>query len=436
MLFHKNQILFVILLLFIFIISPIRCNINIFRKLNESNSTNENNINSDYKSDEFDEIDVFCNNYTDCFNCTRNPYCRWEMSNYSCIKFEPYNENYSIIALNETYEENSITLLNQHINFIRKVCFLPFIPYIENNNSNIYNNISAKYCGPHYILTPPEKYENEFQIELKKVSGVYGLPNILCEYIILSGPNGFDTNIEIDKNEAKNLYLLYSEDSQYFSAQINESKTFSLENTGRRANTFIFYGLKSFNTSPFKITFKKKISKKDSKTLGYVYNRIIIALFLLVVTSIIYIRLNSVLFKKKKKNINEEEENYKENNNSNQHFLEKKEQSELIENLENKDKSLNANDINKNNDLLMPNKSLINNQSILSSAIIKPNESNNINNANICCYDNQFISNINELYTARCGHFYHRQCFNQLVNIGKFQNAQIQCISCRNIIYP
>jgi hypothetical protein len=436
MLLHLNKILFVILHLFIFILSSIRCNIHIFRKLNESYSTTENNINSDYKSDEFDEIDVICYNYTDCFNCTINPYCRWIMSNYSCIKFEPYNENYSIITLNETYENNTkITLLNQHINFIRKVCFLPLIPYTENNNSNIYNNISAKYCGSHYITTPLEKFENEFKIELKNVRGVYGLPNILCEYIILSGPSGFDTNVEIDKNEAESFYLLYSEDSQYFSALINESKTINVGDTGRRANTFIFYGLKSFNTSPFKITFKKNISKKDSQTLGYIFIGIVIALFFIVVTSIIYIRLNSIIFKKKGKNINEEEEKFKESN-IKANFLENKEQSELMENLENKNKSLSTNDINKNSDLLGPNKILLNNQNYLSSNNIKTNESNNINNGYICSYDNQIINNINELFTARCGHFYHLQCFNQLVNIGKFQNAQIQCISCPNIIYP
>ena len=38
----------------------------------------------------------------------------------------------------------------------------------------------------------------------------------LCEYIFFSGPNSFKININIDQDESKNFYLLFSEDSIYF----------------------------------------------------------------------------------------------------------------------------------------------------------------------------------------------------------------------------
>ncbi len=443
MLLQKNQIIFIFLQLFIFIISSTRFNINLIRKLDESNSAEEANLNSSglygtNTTDEYDEIDVNCNNYTDCFNCTLNPFCRWRMSNYSCIKFHPYDENYSIVSLNESYHENDISILNKHIDFIRKVCFLPGIPYTENNISTFYNNISVKYCGPHYITTHLGNFENEFKIELKNVSGVYGLPNILCEYVILSGPYSFETDVEIDKNQTENLYLLYSEDSQYFSDHINETRTIAVGNTGRRANTFIFYGLKSFNTSPFKITFKKKISEKKSQTLGYILIGVVIGLLVIVVSSIIYIRLNSILFKKKKKikNIDNsaEEDRMKTNNDISANCFNKKEQMETTGITENK--FMCTDDINKNNDPLSPSNIPLNNNT--RHTIFDNSQINQLNNVNICCYDNQIIYYENELFRARCGHIYHSQCFNKLLenNIRLFNNTQLKCVYCQTIIYP
>ena len=376
-----------------------------------------------------------CLSLLDCFNCTLNKYCRWDWSNESCGLYEPYNENYTIPPLKELYIQNDIDVLNPHINFIRKVCFLPFIPYSENNNSLLYNNVSVKYCGPHYITTSPEKYSKDFIIELNNINGIYGLPNILCEYIILSGPNWFETNIEINENEKENFYLLYSENSQYFSEHINESSTFSISNTGRKANTFIYYGLKSFNSPPFKITFKVNLSKEDSQVTGYVFIGLIIAVFILVVTSIIYIRLNSKLFKKNKNKISEEGEKMKTKSDFSMDCIDKKDNLNVLENKHQSQKS----EIIDKSVVHTPDNSLSKiNKNNFSFDNVKINKLNDINELSICCLDNQLIYNQNEIYKARCGHIYHLQCFNLLLDNNYRYTGQLElrCISCSNIIYP
>ncbi len=426
MFFHFYQIILIFIQIYIFIIKFTSSNANIIRKLNETNSTEEIERN-------ITEMDCF--SLLDCFNCTLNQYCRWNWSNSSCDLYEPYNENFTIPSLKELYIQNDIELLNTHINFIRKVCFLPFIPYSENNNSLLYNNVSVKYCGPHYIKTSPEKYSKDFIIELNNINGIYGLPNILCEYIILSGPNWFETNIEINANETENFYLLYSEDSLNFSEHINESKTFTISNTGRKANTFIYYGLKSFNSPPFKITFKVNLFQKDSQTTGYVFIGLIIAIFILVVTSIIYIRLNSKLFKKHKSKISEEEEKIMAKSDFSIDCIDKKDNLNVSENKHQSQKS----EVIDKSDPLSPDNLLSKKNNIsFSFDNVKIKKLNEINELNICCFDKQLIYNQNEIYKAKCGHIYHLQCFNLLVvnNIRYAGQLELRCISCSNIIYP
>jgi len=455
MLLKNNQIILIFIDLFIFIITSTNSNENIFRKLNETNSTEEIDINSTDSIDinSTEEIDINltdlidinsteeiernitemdCLSLLDCFNCTINQYCRWNWSNDSCNLYEPYNENYTIPPLGELYIQNDIYILNEHINFIRKVCFLPFIPYSENNNSLLYNNISVKYCGPHYITTLPEKYSKEFIIALNNLNGIYGLPNILCEYIILSGPNWFETNIEINENETENFYLLYSENSLYFSEHINESKTFTISNTGRKANTFIYYGLKSFNSPPFKITFKVNISQKDSQKTGYVYIALIIAIFIFVVTSIIYIRLNSKLFKKNKTKISEEGEKMKTKSDFNEDCIDKKGNLNV---LENKDQSQKGEILDKTAQNTPDNSLSKTNNINFSFDNVKIKKLNDLNELNICCLDNQLIYDQNEIYRAKCGHIYHLKCFYSLLinNVGQLE---LRCVSCSKIIYP
>lgn len=403
MIFHNNKIVFIFIQIFIFIESSSSDIIYTFPHSEKKNYSNISILKKPYN------MTVKCNNLTDCFNCTVVPYCRWIWTNQTCIIFKPFKRNYSIPLLNKTYFNNNLTRLNRFINFMRKVCFLPYIPYKENNNSLIYNNISTKYCGPHHITTPLSNFRQNFKIELKNISGIYGLPNILCEYIILSGPGSFDANIEINEVEAQNFYLLYSEDSRYFSSHINESQSFHIGSTGRRANTFIYYGLKSLNSSPFNITFKENKVSKDSQTTGYIMIGLIVVVFILVVTSIIYIRNNSRLFKKEKE-ISEEEEKMKEKTD----FT-----------------SINKFEPTTPDDFM--SKQNQNKFTFENSSLQKVDKTQELY---ICCFDNQLINNKNEAYHPRCGHIYHINCYNKLLQNSIKVGKELKCILCQEVIYP
>ena len=100
--------------------------INTFRKLAESDP------NSNRSS---------CFSFSDCFNCTLNQNCRWYWTNESCVPFEHFDHNYSLPILSNS--ESNITIINDHINFIRKACFNPYIPYIESNKSICASHIKS-----------------------------------------------------------------------------------------------------------------------------------------------------------------------------------------------------------------------------------------------------------------------------------------------------
>ena len=446
MLFNYIYITFLFIQIYIFL-QLSQCNdINIIRLLNETNQneTNNTDISNETTFIEFyEETEKECSILLDCFNCTINPLCRWQRSNESCIPFYPFDGNYSIPELNESYSENDIIIINTFIKFIRKSCFLPYISYIENNNSDIYNKISVKYCGQHYITTKLDNYSREFLIKLNNISGMYGLPNILCEYVILSGPNRFDVNIKINESESTNFYLLYSENSFYFWDHINKSRAFSIFNTGRRANTFIYYGLKSFNSPPFQISFKvNKSDDSDSQTVGYILIALIILIFIVVVSSIIYIRYNSLLFNKSKnldkKYINEEEETIKSKSDFNTNIFQelKRENIDYINKKVRSEQVVNKNDLKDTEeykDNYIGNKIY----SYDETNFGKLESLNNINGNNICCFDNEIIKNKNEIYLAKCGHKYHFECFNKLAQEAMNVNGQkIKCVACKRIIPP
>lgn len=420
MLFQFIQI-FLINLQFFIIKSYIIKELNTFRYLNETNLT--------------EDIYLECPSFSDCFNCTKTPYCRWIWKNESCIPYNYYDdENSTIPLLNESYINNDIYKLNDFVNFIRKVCFLPYTSYLENNNSIIYNNISLKYCGQHHITTQLNNYNKEFFIQLKNVSGIYGVPNILCEFVILSGPNYFETNIDINGNETENFYLLYSEDSHNFYDHIKETRTFTISNTGRRANTFIYYGLKSLNSLPFKITFKETIHKtKTSDTTGYVLIALIALIFIILIIAIIYIRNNSILFKKNKNFFSEEEEKIKDKSDYSIKSLVKKEKN-----------SIETNNIQlmKNEESIIkkgpstPDTLLANNKAKhFSYENLKVRKLSEINEINICNLDNQLIVEKSEVYRAKCGHIYHNQCYELMVQ-NAMKSGDVKCVSCQQIIYP
>ena len=429
MILKKIQIIFIFILKYNFINSFPRKYKNLFRILNEANDPKISNAKSEADTSDIEEVIYYenCSEFNDCFNCTVIPTCRWIWSNQTCISYRPFVKNYSIPVLNDSYVDNNITILNSYVNFIRKVCFLPYIPFMENNNSLIYNNISMEYCGQHHITTPINEFSSKFRIELNNMTGIYGLPNLLCEYIILSGPGSFDANIEINEDHSQDFFLLYSEDSRYFSSHINESRSFGIYATGRKANTFVYYGLESFNSSPFTITFKQSKESKSSQRTGYIMIGIIIFAFIIVVSSIIYIRNNSILFNNKK-DISEEEEKFGEKSESSTNYNPGKSIDE------NSNQIINH-DIGNNTPDKLIAKEKGNQFNFDNANITKFNENEN---DNICCLDNKIINNKNEAYHAKCGHTYHIKCYNNLLNNIEIIDGkkELKCVNCQNIIYP
>jgi hypothetical protein len=285
----------------------------------------------------------------------------------------------------------------------------------------------VEYCGQHHITTPISEFSSKFRIELNNMTGMYGLPNLLCEYIILSGPSSFDANIEINAEHSQDFFLLYSEDSRYFSAHINESRSFGIYATGRKANTFVYYGLESFNSSPFTITFKQSKESKSSQRTGYIMIGIIIFAFIIVVSSIIYIRNNSILFNNKK-DISEEEEKFGEKSESSTNYNPGKSIDENSNQIINHDIGNNTPD-----KLIAKEKG---NQFNFDNANIT--KFNDNDNGDICCLDNKIIKTKNEAYHAKCGHTYHIKCYNNLLNNIEIIDGkkELKCVNCQNIIYP
>ena len=385
-----------ILLIEIYILIKVTSNkgINTFRKLPESDPNSNSNSSS-------------CFSFSDCFNCTLNQNCRWYWTNESCVPFEHFDRNYSLPILRNS--ESNLTIINDYINFMRKACFNPHIPYIESNKSIFYNNISVKYCGPHFIATTEDNIKSDLKIEMKNIKGIFGIPNILCEYIILSGPSSFDIRIQINKPEANNFYLLYSEDSINFTRHINDSTSLSLKMKINYVHTFVFYAKKSFYSPPFSISYIESIEKRKSQITGYIMLSLIIIIFIIIIFGIIYIRKRSKIFMSTKINASEEDEK----------INDKKDQIKIVEKISIGPVSPGI--IGRYNPQT-PDTFLVEKKFVFN---------------NICCVDKSIIVEENDIYTATCGHLYHVGCFNQLVeDLKKSKEKQeLKCVSCQEVIY-
>ena len=143
----------------------------IILKVSSQNTRNILRILTEITNNPNKTIAKYCSGFSDCFNCTVIPKCRWVWEKESCIPFEPFIEQYSIPLLNKNSENNDLSKLNEHINFIRQCCFNPLNPYIDNSNSYKYSNSVVKYCGPHYLIYNNENINN-FKIEIKKVNKI------------------------------------------------------------------------------------------------------------------------------------------------------------------------------------------------------------------------------------------------------------------------
>ena len=345
-----------------------------------------------------------CSSYTDCFNCTIISSCRWNSSKDECIPYDDSsNSGFSISQINHN-DDNDITFLNNYFNFIRKACFLKTSPMISNNQNKIYNSKNIEYCGEHYIIASEENLENDFKIELKNIKGYYGIPNLLCEYIFFSGMDNFIINIKINQNEAKNFYLLYSEDSINIIQNIKSSTTLDIEINPSKLNTLIFYSLKSFSSPPFTITYKSTFFHKAKQVLGYVVLTLIIVVIAIIIFAIIYIRKNSYLFKKKEKKIKKNIDKSKAEENS------------LIKKRSGK------------TDATGP--SLVRNLGPETPVAFLDKETFYYDK---CALDGEFLGNKDDYYEAKCGHLYHQKCYNKLIEESK-DKKEIKCVICNKII--
>ena len=357
----------------------------------------------------------YCSEFSDCFNCTIFPKCRWIWESRECVPFEPFIEKYSIPILNKNRENNNIVTINNHIDFIRKSCFMHLRPYMDNSNN--YYNFFIKYCGPHYIVNDEDNI-NQFRLEIQKINGVYGTPNLICEFIILSGPN-FYVNIEIDEKEKNNFYLLYSDDSLNFKSIIDSPTKIYLQTDNKYLNTFVFYGFKSFKKSPFVIEYKEDLMEKAKKALGYIMVALSCLMIIIIFTAIILIRKRAKFFRKNEKNFIDDE----------------------IEKLKKLHKKKNGQDI-LNEKLSSEETKLKEKKANGCGYDFSPKSSSRYNGQefsydNICCVDLKIIENKEEIKIANCGHYYHVFCFNRLIKEMKNSNKkEIKCISCKKIIYP
>lgn len=385
--------------LFLFIKITTKNHVNSTRFLSESNPLNKPKT---YKP---------CNLIKDCFNCTLNPSCRWFSENISCQTFKVSNSNHSLPILSHY---NNIVEINNHINFIRKSCFGPINPFIKNENYFNYDNSSLKYCGDHYIIGNEDYIKKKFKLEIKNINGIYGTPNLLCEFIFLSTP-GFHANIKINDEEINNFYLLYSEDSINFVKNINSSTTIDIDFIPNKLNTFIFYGLKSFENSPFTITYKEDFSEKAKKATGYIMIVLSAIMIIIIIIGIICIRKNSIVFKKKDNVIL-----YDEN-------------EQLKKKLYGKEKS---------EEIKLKEKIIIQNPKFIYNFTPPTNTPTHLLNGQAfiydkCCVDEKIIDNLDEIKMANCGHFYHISCFNKLIQeMNELNEKELKCISCKKVIYP
>ena len=351
-----------------------------------------------------------CSSFSDCFNCSITPTCRWNTSNDECIPYDGYSQCFSIPLIDHNIN-NNLTVLNNYFNFIRKVCFLKTTPMISNNSSKLYNNKSIDYCGDHYIMTSEEELKNNFKIEINNINGLYAIPNLLCEYIFFSGPDFFDIEININQENVDKFYLLYSEDSLNITQRINSSTSLSIEMNPNKINTLIFFSLQSFSSPPFTITYKSTFWGETVKATGYIMLALIIVIMAIIIYAIIYMRRNSSLFKK---------------------IIKKKEKK--IKNVSDKIKGEEISLMKKRSaETNITGPSLIKNFTPETPIGFLDRENFNYEK---CALDGLFFTNKEEIYEAKCGHFYHINCYNKLLEEMKQSKdiKELKCVICNKDI--
>ena len=134
----------------------------------------------------------------------------------------------------------------------------------------------------------------------------------------------------MNKSFENNFYLLFSEDSFNFTKIFNSSSSILINISGNKLNTFLFYGLKSFDSPPFIISFKENIFiQLTNKASAYALISINTTILIIIIFMIYFIRKKSKkIHKIGGKIITEEKEKLNKNNiNKNGEILPAEDQS-------------------------------------------------------------------------------------------------------------
>ena len=244
-------------------------------------------------------LDEECTDKYDCFNCTILLDCQW--INDKCINITINNTETKNITTNSTengtklFESNNENILFKHLKYLKNSCYNSNIPF-EIEENNLYDKIAEKYCGKKNIIITEEMMINGYKIQLKNIDGKYGISNIVCQYIFISGDYRTDSDIYINRSLSGDFLLFYSNDYNR-AFIINYSSTISLVSPSSEPISFFYYSNKSFDTVPFIIYIKDNRNKENS-ILSILYLLLLIFFVVGIITSIIIVRYKSNFFNK------------------------------------------------------------------------------------------------------------------------------------------
>lgn len=231
-----------------------------------------------------------CSNILDCFNCTLSENCIWK--NKTCI----YSSKPKNISL---FKSNNKEKLFYNMKYLRNICYETKAPYMINDNNIIFEE-NEKYCGKRKIILTNEVLLKGFKSQLNNVDEKYGIPNILCEYLFISGGWKHEVDVYVNRSLSKDFLLFYLE-SGTKGLEVNYSKTIVLYDTAFNPVSFLYYSNRTFDTPPFIISFKEYKYYGGSEVLTYLFLLLILSFIGGIIGGIIYVRKNSIFFDKNMK---------------------------------------------------------------------------------------------------------------------------------------
>ena len=313
-------------------------------------------------------IEIECNEYKDCFNCsicakeeTMTCKCEWDPILKQCT-------NSSFLIKNADWKN-----------------------YYKNCNDDLSKLIQQNYCGDF------QKTKNKFTLTLPEINNYFGSHNLYCYYILHNNKNP-KTNYEIKINQYESdikidyIINFNDENISYLSAnndnfKPNFSKVKYIE--------FHIYIKEIYTKSPFEI----EITMKDYTKKFVIIIIVIVVFFIIICGTSIY------FFTKNLSVINFDENNQNDNNPSQNNEIKKKEnESEIIK------KKINF---------------LLNRDEFLGSKICKKEYEKYGSTCSICleelCCEKDYIS------LTPCFHIFHYKCLSEYM---RKSIKNIHCPNC------